>query len=139
MPVSMSQIFRPFYGTPDDKVAVLHGNWAIGATGAVGTKTGGRGMTLTRTGVGLYTIQLTGSKGAAARVYAILKSDVSVVANTDNLYYIQKKTQVASTGVITIRCYTNVEVVGGTPVAAELPSGAVLEVTVAAKLSSALR
>lgn len=137
--VSMSQPHRPLYGVLEDKMSVYVGNWAIGSTGAVGTKVGARGLTLTRTGVGLYKVQLTGSAGLAARVYALLSVRPSVIMNDDHAYLVKVKTAVAATGVITLRCYTDVEVVGGTPVAAELPSGAVLIVEVIAKLSSATR
>ena len=137
--VSMSQPHRPIYGVLEDKLAMYVGNWAIGGTGAVGTKVCGRGLTLSRTGVGLYTVQMTGSAGRSARVHDFAMVNVKVIMNDDHAYYVQIKTAVAATGVITLRCYTDVEVVGGTPVAAELPSGAVLQVQVIAKLSSAVR
>jgi len=44
------------------------GRWAIGATGAVGAKVAGQGMTLTRTGVGLYTLTLDATPAAITHV-----------------------------------------------------------------------
>ena len=134
--VSMAQSHRPLYGLLEDKVAIYAGTWAIGATGAVGTQTGGKGLTLTRTGVGLYTIQLTGSKGLAARVQALLHVHFGVVMNDGNFYQVRAKTAVASTGVITIAAFAEA---AGSIAVTELPNGAVLSVCVVAKLSSTHR
>lgn len=55
------------------------GKWAIGASGAVGTKTGGTGMTLARTATGLYTLTLDATPAAIVDVTARVVSNTSVI------------------------------------------------------------
>ena len=50
--------FQPPKGSLTRRLVTLSGRWAIGATGAVGTKTNGEGMTLTRNSAGNYTVTL---------------------------------------------------------------------------------
>ena len=130
----MSQSFKPPWGVLENKVAMLFGNWAIGAVGAVGAKIGGTGLTLTRTGVGLYTVQLVGSKGSAARVNAFLFPDVRIRI-VAGVTFIGANVMVAtaSTGAITIATFN----AAGT--AADPPNPSILDVVVYAKLSSAVR
>lgn len=49
----------PIAGSLTRGVTILSGRWAIGAVGAVGAKSCGEGMTLTRTSPGSYTITLS--------------------------------------------------------------------------------
>lgn len=77
----MERAFKPLKGSLDNGVAILSGSWAIGSTGAVGTKTGGGGLTLSRSDVGTYSVQLNGNKGAAAAVSAILFFAANVVTS----------------------------------------------------------
>ena len=42
---------NPVLGCTNESMTLIAGHWAIGATGAVGTKTRAKGLTLTRTGV----------------------------------------------------------------------------------------
>lgn len=75
----MTQSFFPSKGYLEHDLIQLVGRFDIGAVGAVAAIAhGGTGFTLTRTGVGLYTIQLT-CKGAAARVSDIVFADVVTV------------------------------------------------------------
>jgi hypothetical protein len=135
---SMNQSFKPLWGTLDNKVAILAGKWAIGATGAVGTQTGATGVSLTRTGVGAYTLQLR-HNGANARANAILHAAVSVWVNdadptndTDG-HYVKLKLITDSGSSMTFQVQDEAGVV------AEAPSGAVISAVIFAKLSSAVR
>lgn len=75
----MTQAFLPSKGYLEHDLIALYGRFDIGAVGAVAAVVhGGTGFTLTRTGVGLYTIQLT-CKGTAARVSDIVYADVQIV------------------------------------------------------------
>jgi hypothetical protein len=51
-----NRMFRPLKGALDNGLCLLAGSWAIGASGAVGTKTAGVGMTLSRNSAGNYTV-----------------------------------------------------------------------------------
>lgn len=79
------------------KTVDIVGKCAIGATGAVGTHTG-KGVTVTRTNTGLYT--LTFATGA---IPACLNAEVHVVDNTDNTHYrVKVKTQGTTTVTIAV-------------------------------------
>lgn len=132
----MHQSFKPLWGTLDSKVAVLSGKWAIGASGAVGTQTGAKGVSLTRTGAGAYTLQLR-HNGTNARAVAFLHADIGLWVNdtdptndTDG-HQVKKLAISDSAGTLTFQC----EDEGGT--VREAPSGAVITVFIVIKLSSA--
>jgi hypothetical protein len=133
----MSQSFRPAWGVLEPKLVTLVGNWAIGSTGAVGTKTGAKGMSLTRTGTGAYTIQLTGANGASVRATNILNCHVALFVNdtdptNDTDGHWTKMLAISdSAGTVTFQCVDEAGVVR------EAPSGAVIAVTLHARLSSA--
>lgn len=135
--VSMAQSFKPLWGVLENKEVILQGNWAIGATGAVGAKVGGTGLVLTRTGTGLYSVQIVGSKGVSARVHDILYADVRVRigAGTDFIGA-AIKAATASTGVITFATFG---VVSTTVAIADPPNPSIIDFVVVAKLSSAVR
>lgn len=105
----MEKAFKPLKGTLDDGVCVISGNWAIGASGAVGAKVRARGVTLTRSNTGLYSLQLNGYRNGSAAVPAILHCSVNVVTsdadptNDTAGYLSQVQTMVASTGIVTFR------------------------------------
>lgn len=117
-------------------VAVVVGNWAIGATGAVGAQTGARGATLTRTGVGTYTFQLVDSDGNAAKCPAILWVDFKVVeadanpADDTDAYLARPLTHDATTGAITFQTFDEALV------ARDPASGAYIMAFAVVKLSS---
>lgn len=137
--MAMSQSFCPLYGVLEKGLAILVGKWAIGSTGAVGTKTGGVGLTLARNSAGNYTIQLIGSRGVAARVFSILKPSIDIAVNdldasNDTDSFRAKLVSVTdSTGAIVFICVDEADVVR------ELPSGAVVMVNLFVKLSSVVR
>lgn len=125
---------KPFRGAFDSGMAIMAGRWAIGGTGAVGAKTAGVGLTLTRDDVGLYTVQLT-ANGADASAPAIVFADAQVVnddsdpSNDTGAIAGRVLTSVASTGVITLTTYDEAGV------ARDPASGAALCVFVLVKLS----
>lgn len=135
--MSMSQSFRPWWGVLEPKAVELMGKWAIGGTGAVGTQTGGQGMSLTRTNVGLYTIQILGSKQVAARLQAILDCHVALFVNdTDptndtDAHWVKMLAISDSAGTVTFACVDEAGVVR------EAPSGAVITVSLKGRQSSA--
>lgn len=139
MVASLERAFKPFKGTLDNGVAVICGNWAIGATGAVGAKVGATGMTLTRSGVGTYSIQLTGLKGVSARVNAILSCMVNVVtsdadpSNDTAAIDARVLTFVASTGIITFQTFDEAGAVQ------DPASGAFIMVDCKVRISAAIR
>lgn len=139
MTASMTRAFKPFLGHGDPNVVIMSGNWAIGATGAVGAKTGATGLKLTRTDVGLYTIQLQAASQISARVPAILWADFQVVTNdtdpTNDTDAVRVRVLAfdASAGTVSIQCVDEGDV------AREIASGSVLMAQVHAKLSSATR
>ncbi len=137
--VSMTQR-RRHADSFDVDVVLIAGYWAIGASGAVGTKTGATGVKLTRTGAGLYTLQLQGADTSLdARVPYILHCNAKVVVNdsdptndTDAMDA-RELTRDATTGTITIACFDE----GG--VVRDPASGASLSVLLAVKLSNVTR
>lgn len=139
MTASMTRAFKPLLGHADPNVAILSGYWAIGATGAVGTKTGATGLKLTRTNTGLYTIQLQAASAISARVPAILWADFQIVNSdtdpTDDTDAVRVRILAfdASAGTISIQCVDEGDV------AREIVSGGKLMATVHVKMSSAVR
>lgn len=138
MAVSQTQRKKPVTAFETD-VSIEAGYWAIGATGAVGAKTKAIGLKLTRTGAGLYTVQLIGSDGSDAFVPFILHADFSVVVNdadpTDDTDAIQVRelTRDASTGTMTLQCLDE----GG--VSRDPASGALLSAMVVVGHSNSVR
>ncbi len=129
------QSFKPLWGTLDAKVCVLAGRWAIGGSGAVGTQTRGKGMALTRTGAGAYTLQLR-HKSSNARPVAFLHASVSLWVNdgdptndTDG-HWVKMLAISDSAGTLTFQCVDEAGVVR------EAPSGAVISACVVYTLSS---
>jgi hypothetical protein len=94
------------------------GKVAIGATGAVGTKTG-KGFTVTRTGAGLYTVTFDGSGGFTAILFADIQISPAAANATQEAFVL---THAPSTRTLTIQ--TNAS--GTRNVAADPPSGSVL-------------
>lgn len=135
----LSQPFKPLRGTSEPETVLLIGRFAIGATGAVGTKTGGQGLSLTRTDVGSYTLQLKGSNNVSAGVPAILHASCSVFnSDTDpsddtDAHFVKMLAISSSAGTVTIQCVDEAGAVK------ELPSGGSISFLVAVKLSSATR
>lgn len=70
------RMMQPLGGSLSRGVVILAGRWAIGSAGAVGTKTCGEGMTLSRTGTGAYTITLSDT------FYELCSAQVSVNTTT---------------------------------------------------------
>lgn len=71
------RLSRPW--TRNREEVTYTGKWAIGATGAVGAKTGGVDLTLTRTGVGLYTLALADTPAAVLHVDPIRVTNVGFI------------------------------------------------------------
>lgn len=98
-------------GSLENGLAVLVGKWAIGASGAVGAKTRGQGMSLSRTAAGSYTLQLTGVNGVSARVASIVHVSPKVVTSdtdpSNDAAAIDARTlsQTDSTGVILLQTF----------------------------------
>lgn len=120
-------------------LAVMVGKWAIGATGAVGAKTGGIGLALTRSGVGSYTLQLTDQAGNAAGAPFILsviptveEADTNPADDTD-AYAARVLSITDSTGAILLQTHDEAFV------ARDPASGAFLRVVVHLKLSTVTR
>lgn len=117
--------------------ALLAGSWAIGATGAVGAKTGGKGLTLTRNSAGNYTVAIKGAGNVAARVPAMLFANaVAYVNDTDpsddtDGYLVKPLAKSASGGTFSF------QVVDEGGVVREVPSGAAIAVFLICKMSSA--
>lgn len=107
----MEKAFKPMKGTLDDGLCVITGNWAIGASGAVSTKTRARGVTLTRTGAGTYSLQLNGYRNGSTAVADICHCTVNVITSdadpTNDTDAIDARvlTMVASTGVVTFQTF----------------------------------
>lgn len=108
---------------------IIAGRVAIGATGAVGAKTG-KGFTVTRTDTGDYTVQVT-SSGAACTVPAVLFAQATLAVNSDTQFIAQVKVA-PTTGAITVTCFANADLT--TP--ADPPSGASLMVFIVAQNTS---
>lgn len=134
---TMSQTFRPMWGVLEPRFVILCGKWAIGSTGAVGTQTGAKGMSLTRTGTGAYTIQILGSKKVSGSLQAILDCDINLFVNdtdpTDDTdaHWVKKLAISDAAGTVTFQCVDEAGVVR------EAPSGAVICVTLRGRQSSA--
>lgn len=135
----MEKAFKPLKGTLDDGVCIISGNWAIGASGAVSTKTRARGVTLTRTGAGTYSLQLNGYRNASATVPAILHCSVNVVTsdadptNDTDAFVARVLTMVPATGVVTFQTFDE----GG--VVRDPASGAKVSILLVFCVSSAVR
>ena len=102
-------------GSSDQGTALFAGSWEIGASGAVGAQTRAKSVTLTRTGVGLYTAQLT-NKEDSARCPAIAFALGNLVTNDvdpadADAIRIKTLTVVASTGTVTFACVDEADVV----------------------------
>lgn len=129
------RIFRKLHGTLDDGLVILTGSWAIGATGAVGAKTAGVGLTLARSDVGTYTVQAT-AEGAAASVYAFPFADMVVMTSdadpTNDTAAIDARplSAVGSTGLVTFQTFDEAGVVR------DPASGASVKVFILAKVSA---
>lgn len=119
--------FKPLEGSLDNKLAVVAGRVAIGATGAVGAQTRGRGITVTRTAVGDYTLTLPYAVPAINFVKCEIEEDADVA------YLAKVKVVDASAGTITLTVYT--AAAPTTP--ADPPSGSFLHFLVAFCMSSA--
>ena len=65
-----------------------------------------KGLTLTRTGVGLYTLQFIGPSNVSSSVPYILESGGYVLTPTGVLYLVIPLTEVATTGTVTIKITT---------------------------------
>lgn len=123
----------------ENGLAVFSGRWAIGATGAVGAKTGGLGMKLTRTGVGTYRIDLVNSKDVVSKVPFVLGVHLAVEEGdadpTDDTgaYAARPLVTTASSGTITLQTHDEAFV------ARDPASGAFLLATVFVNLSSVTR
>lgn len=135
----MEKAFKPIKGTLDDGVCIISGNWAIGATGAVSTKTRARGVTLTRSDVGTYSLQLNGYRNASASVPAILHCGVNVITSdadpsNDNAAILARVlTMVPATGVVTFQTLDEAGV------ARDPASGAKVSIALFFCVSSAVR
>jgi hypothetical protein len=135
----MEKAFKPLKGTLDDGVVLISGNWAIGASGAVSTKTRARGVTLTRTAAGTYSLQLNGYRNASASVPAILHCGVNVITSdadpTNDAAAISARvlTMTASTGIVTFQTFDEAGV------AADPASGAKVSILLVFAVVSAAR
>jgi hypothetical protein len=113
----MTRAFKPVRGTLDNEVVEFHGNWAIGATGAVGAQVGARGCGLSRSGTGTYVVQLAGLNGASARVPFILAAHPRVVtsdadpSNDTDAIEARVLSFSASAGTVTFQTYDEAGVV----------------------------
>lgn len=129
------QSFKPLWGTLDAKVCLASGRWAIGASGAVGAQTRAKGVSLTRTGAGLYTLQLR-HKGSNARPVAFLDANISLWVNDTDVtndvvgHFVKKLAISDSAGTLTFALVDEAGVV------AETASGAVITVAIFYTLSS---
>lgn len=110
MPDGFNRALSPVLGSPNEGMTLIAGHWAIGATGAVGTQTRAKGLTLTRDNVGLYTLQLTNAGAVACAIPVIAyanamllpaSGDVDPTNDTDAVR-VRVVTAVNTTGVITI-------------------------------------
>lgn len=117
----MSVNTQTYTGTVNQPYLIdFYGRATVGATGAVAAATQfGKGVTCSRTGVGLYTFQLTGT----AKVPQILYADLTVVfATATNTQEMRILTVSPTTGLITAACYDS----GTVDTVAELPSGSII-------------
>lgn len=102
----------------------IAGRVAIGASGAVGAKTG-KGFAVTRTGTGLYTITLDGVGGVVAIVNVHVDVIHSSGAATQSAYAL---TIVPGTRIITLQTVAN----SAPSTAADPPNGSSLQLFVVA-------
>lgn len=102
------------YRTTNPFTVCIEGMVAIGSTGAVSTAHG-KGFTVTRTGVGAYTIALVAQNG----VFDILSANASVIHSTSRK--VQLLAISRSSGNVTVQCTDNADV------AADPASGALLQ------------
>jgi hypothetical protein len=109
---------------------VVAGKVAIGATGAVGVKTG-IGYTLTRTGVGLYTIAFNSAGGVPDILFVTADVVFATGNNTQEAFML---TQVKSTATATIQCVDS----GTQDTAADPPSGSFIQVFAVIQNSSSV-
>lgn len=135
----LSQIFKSQVKAIEPETRILCGSWAIGGTGAVGTKTGGSAMTLTRNSAGNYTLQLKGVRGVSAGVPALLHVGVSLYVNDvdssddTDAHAINMLAKSSSAGTCSFLC------VDEAGVSREAPSGAEISILAVVKLSSVTR
>lgn len=108
--------FKPVWGTLDNKAAFIAGRVAIGATGAVGAQTRGRGVTVTRTAVGDYTLTLPYPVADINFVKCEIEEDADVA------YLAKVKVVNAAAGTVTLTVYTG----AATTTPADPPSGSFL-------------
>lgn len=107
----MNRPFKPMAGTLDAGVVEMHGNWAIGASGAVGAQVGGKGMSLSRSDVGTYVIQCKGLNNASCRYANFLNCNPRVITSdadpSDDSAAIEARilSFSASAGTVTIQTY----------------------------------
>jgi hypothetical protein len=121
----MEKAFKPLKGTLDDGVVLISGNWAIGASGAVSTKTRARGVTLTRTAAGTYSLQLNGYRNASASDADPTNDAAAISARV--------LTMTASTGIVTFQTFDEAGV------AADPASGAKVSILLVFAVVSAAR
>lgn len=135
----MNRPLKPLAGTLDDGVVQMHGNWAIGATGAVGAQVGGKGMALSRSGVGTYVVQCKGLNGASCRFAKFLNANPRVITSdadpSDDTDAIEARilSFSASAGTVTIQTYDEAGVVK------DPASGAYVAVSLFLSLSQSTR
>jgi hypothetical protein len=111
------------------RLVEIVGKFAIGGTGAVGTISG-KGFTVTRTGVGLYRINITAQ---ANKVPDILNAWFDVIFATGSATLtVRVLTLVPGTGIITIQTATSA--VPNT--AADPTSGAIIQMCLVVQNSS---
>jgi hypothetical protein len=121
----MANPFAPYeVMTPDNGVVDLSIEFPVGATGAVGTLTGGREMgTPLRNGVGDYSFPLSQGWQKLRNVVATVVGAHS--ANTSGKYYEVIADSVTSTSAPLVR----LQFVRGDGTAAEIANGDILKVT----------
>lgn len=115
----------------DAGLVLLAGHWAIGATGAVGAKTAGTGLTLTRTATGDYTITVDATGG----VPSIAAAFVDLEEDADQSYDVAMKVSTASAGTVTFTVYVG----DASTTPADPPSGSFIHALVVVKNSSVAR
>lgn len=78
--MAINQLLHPVQARNRGRVSYC-GSWVLGASGAVGAKTGGAGMTLARTAAGLYTLTLESAPAAVLHVVPIIVSNTHTIVN----------------------------------------------------------
>lgn len=130
----MAHSFHPIYGALEIDVCQLYGNFAVGATGAVGTLTAKGVTSVTRNSAGNYTILLDDNYNAVLWADAIIldatTSDPTTVGVACKL--VSADAQAAGGGMVVIQFYST-----ATPGTVEDPrSGAVVYFKVDVRRSS---